>query len=547
MGKWMIFFVLLLVFQIGLISAEENASITGKATSSGTSLTIVVNAAPSLNLLSPSNGTYLTGQNLDLNYTALSADFVWYNINDGINYSLSGNIQFNATEGPHTLSIYANNSHGVSSKSVVFNVNTSILIIDYDRFRGPGSEGSTNFLDYTFEELNDFSGLTLVNANYGRIYFNENINLTDDENPSDGVVNISKNVFILDKSIEIKTNALPNFDKSATISLYNLTFSNPRILIDGEVCPTAVCKKVSYSNGVLIFNVTHFTTYSVEETPAGGVPSGGGGGGSSGKSIEFSPEFEVIPNEILVNLKQGETRERTIEIKNTGKRNLTFEVKKDGGIENLIFINKSFFTLSSGETKNFSVDFISRENSDPRVYIGKLIIETEGTKKEVLIAIGISSKESLFDVSIEISEGYKRVLPGEDIFAQLKIFNFGETGRVDALLKYSIKGTDGETIYSSSEFVAVETQASLVKVFTIPEDTPAGKYILTVEVIYDGKTAVSTSTFEIIKEETTEREKLFIVVILVLIIIVAILSYFHLKKRGNSMKKKIKARSLFEL
>ena len=58
----MIFFVLLLVFQIGLISAEENASITGKATSSGTSLTIVVNAAPSLNLLSPSNGTYLTGQ-----------------------------------------------------------------------------------------------------------------------------------------------------------------------------------------------------------------------------------------------------------------------------------------------------------------------------------------------------------------------------------------------------------------------------------------------------------------------------------------------------
>jgi len=67
--------------------------------------------------------------------------------------------------------------------------------------------------------------------------------------------------------------------------LYNLTFNNPRILRNGEICPSTICTKESYLERTLKFNVTQFSVYSAEETPPevraevpGGAPGGGGVG-----------------------------------------------------------------------------------------------------------------------------------------------------------------------------------------------------------------------------------------------------------------------------
>src|SRR3989344_1540146 len=125
--------------------------------------------------------------------------------------------------------------------------------------------------------------------------------------------------------IEINSTALNALNKSATLYLYGLTFTNPRPLRDGVVCPSSICKEVPpYIGGTFAFNVTHFTVYSSEETPAeeaeeeaapsGGAGGGGGGGGGGGTApIAAKREFSISKDALIVVLKQGQTIEDSID------------------------------------------------------------------------------------------------------------------------------------------------------------------------------------------------------------------------------------------
>ena len=126
--------------------------------------------------------------------------------------------------------------------------------------------------------LSKIENLTFEDVSSGKIKFSDTIDLS-------GVSNINEHIKISHNRIEINSSALPALNKSATLDLYNLTYDNPRILKDGEVCPSSVCKVINYSNGKLVFNVSQFSVYSVEETPdEPAPPSNGGGGSSSGSS-----------------------------------------------------------------------------------------------------------------------------------------------------------------------------------------------------------------------------------------------------------------------
>jgi len=75
----------------------------------------------------------------------------------------------------------------------------------------------------------------------------------------------------------------------------------------------------------LVFNVTSFSTYSAEETPAS--PGGEGGGGGTGAVVkEKVSAFTVDKDLIKVVLKQGETKKEFLEIENTGETALDITV-----------------------------------------------------------------------------------------------------------------------------------------------------------------------------------------------------------------------------
>ncbi len=137
--------------------------------------------------------------------------------------------------------------------------------------------------------------------NVGKIKFNTPVALTREN----AVIDIDANVIIEQDKVEIKSSVIPELNRPATITLYNIDEKNPRILRDGVVCSEPQCKIESFSNGTLVFTVSGFSLYTVEETPvtATSTPNveekpkrrgGGGGGGGGGAPKSATSNEELI-------------------------------------------------------------------------------------------------------------------------------------------------------------------------------------------------------------------------------------------------------------
>jgi len=547
-GIFLLFIALLWLAKItiaidvsGKITGESIAgmTITGKATSQPTNVSIfVLPTVPTLTIISPESKTYLTNQSLLLNYSATNEAEVWYNLDDSENITITSFVYFNATQGAHTLNLYANNSNGESSASVNFSANSSRCTIHCDEFNGSLKGESTNFDGYdTHEDLQNLSNITLENAEYGKIVFNEEINVTNDEIPEDDDVDIDGFVNVSFNRIEINSTALPNFNISSTLYLYNLSYTNPRILIDEQLCPSSICTINNYSSGTLSFNVTSFTIYSAEETPTA-PPSSPPGGGPGGGAVTEVKGIELDKEKISVSLKQGETKKETITIKNTGKQKIKISLQT-AEIKDLMKISEESFELNAGDSKTIDLDFIAREDTIPDLYIGKLIVKTDRTEKEILIAIEVESQKPLFDVKVEIPERFLYVLPGEEIMANIKLFRVEGKGKVDVKVEYIIKNEQNEIILSEEETRAVETEMSFVKAFRLPSNIEDGTYIFYVKARYNGEVASSTAQFSVSKLEIPFLKKENIIIIIIIIMIFVIISLFILYEM-KMLRKQIK-------
>ena len=83
-----------------------------------------VNLPPQLVIVQPQNATY-GNTSLTLNFTATDEDLssVWYNLDDGTNSTVTGNVTFTTTAGQHVLSLFANDTLNQLNKTkVMFSV-----------------------------------------------------------------------------------------------------------------------------------------------------------------------------------------------------------------------------------------------------------------------------------------------------------------------------------------------------------------------------------------------------------------------------------------
>jgi hypothetical protein len=132
-----------------------------------------------------------------------------------------------------------------------------------------GSKSSSETRHFDIILTTDFSGettnvstvnvsniisFTLDKPGYGKIIFNESINLSNGSNIN-SAVNIQQNLALVKSALE------PRLNKSATIYIYGLLYEfTPAILGDNQVCSD--CTVLSYSQGNLSFSVPHFTNYT---------------------------------------------------------------------------------------------------------------------------------------------------------------------------------------------------------------------------------------------------------------------------------------------
>jgi len=487
-------FILSLLFLMNFVNSQGGL---------GIGLQIADTSGPIINLIEPINNSGNIHGNVTFSYNASDASTV-------DNCTLIINNKINISD----ISITKNTRINFRlNNTAIGNYNWSINCTDNLGFAGNSSERTfsvslmTNFNGTTTNissaDIRNLTNFVIEASSNGKINFSENVDLSQG-------LDLNKYVNISSNRIELNSTALSALNKSATLQLFGLTFSNPRILRDGAVCPSSICIKVSYSGGTLIFNVTQFTVYSSEETPSepapsggGGATSGGGGGGGGGggtaPAIPIVTDFSVNKTTLKVVLKQGQTKTEAFSIKNTGTS--IFDVKAFlSDIEKFKVspeANEIAHTLNPDEEKTIELVFKALENEKPDIYPGKISLKGPSTEKEVITIIEVDSAEPLFDVDVEVLSGSKKVFPGEEILLEINLFNVRGFGRVDVVVEYAIKDLQGNVVANEHETLAVETQAKFTRALTAPSSLRPGNYVAVAKVTYADSVGTSSDLFEV--------------------------------------------------
>jgi hypothetical protein len=555
MKKSWIFFAVIafILIYTRFISAETNITgqiitgetVTGKALQSSLALNITVTQPiPVLIIISPKNETYLRNESILINYSQANADTVWYNLDLGSNITITGPVYINISQGSHKIYLYGNNTYGLTSETIDFIANSTFFIILYSEYNGSTKGNSTDFISYTYEDLQNLDDIVLENTLYGKVLFGEAINITNDKINTDNLLDLDSNTQISLNRIELNSSELPNFNTSATLWIYNLSFTNPRILKDGAVCPSTECVKEIYEGetGTLRFHVTHFTTYSAEETPSA-HPPGGGGGGEKEAPIEIIKEIKdnitLITKEITVSLEQGETILQDFNLVNNYKEVIIAKIEIFG-IEKFLSLSETEIALPYEEIKTIKLNFSAPEGTPPDTYIGKIIIKAAGKTYESFVFINIQSEGSLFDVKLSIDKEKLPATPGSYIFYNTIIYNLGKYKEIDVNMKYTIKDSYEKIIFEGEGIEKIENYLEKEGKIKLPKNISNGKYVLSVKVDYEGKSAVTSADFDVQKRKLPLIWKILIPIIILIIILLILwkIGRKEEKKRKKDQEKR---------
>ena len=203
-----------------------------------------------------------------VNVTNLTVSFINFTINSTTGI-LTNSTPVNATG---WFMIYLNVTDDKNWTEDYVNVTVNLLPV-YDNFM---NGITTNFTSYNDSSIDNVTNLTIGIPWVGLINFtNQNINLSTAD--LDTYVTISYN------SIGVDSNNLPQLNKPARLTLYNLTFSStPLVFKDGSQC--ADCTVIGYTGGNFTFDVTGFSTYTAATTTTTSIAQDSGSSGSGGGS-----------------------------------------------------------------------------------------------------------------------------------------------------------------------------------------------------------------------------------------------------------------------
>lgn len=497
-------------FNLKLESSKDLQAeiVSGQASQSNIAMAISVVGPPYLQIIRPKNGTYLINQRIPLEFES-DGDYTWSNIDNQENITADENTEVNTTDGARTLYLFANNTQGTIQKSISFTANSTKIKIIMDNFnedyevsdeshqenRKKDKKGeTTQIFDYPLEEMQELDDFILDDDLNGKIEFNEPVNLTDNIGFSNRIINFTDSVNISYNYIEINSTKFPGLNRFATLTLKDLTFNNPRILKDGEICSELECIIINYSRGDLTFMVDGFSKYSAEDTPnETRPPSGGGGGGSILPWVKSNLYLDY--EQISLKIKQGETSFKQINITNYGNQKMTLTLNVSSNLDEFLNLEENQITLNPGESKMIPLDFFVRENTTPGMYLGKLIINpgTNQLEKVIIIGLEVITKNPLFDIRIYVPEKYLQIMPGEEIYYSVEIFNLGDIDEeVDVEVEYSLLNDKGEIVTSYHESMAVITKLSYIRQKEVPDHIPLGNYVIYLKATYAGQVS-STS------------------------------------------------------
>lgn len=510
---------------------------------------------PSINIVIPINRTY-NYRNITINYSLPTQEFpidkIWYNADLSGNTKLTANTTIYLGEGNHALVFYANNSLGNwYNTTVYFTINTSFRYnISYAKYSGNTTDFNSINTKIGFENI---TNLTLERPSFGKMVFLENINISQDDTNLDAYTNIMPNYAVVNSSY------LPFLNKSAIISLYELNFTDVKLMSEGTECLPPKCNKISYINGTLIFNVSHFSNsyYALDNSTTQAAPPGpsssGGSSGGTGYTININLDLLALDRKIInVTLKQNENKREYLTLINNFNKDIDVEIDLNELQDFITFSNGLDYTtinIKNNRTKTLQLIFSASTSTPPGIYFKNILITTNGITKKIPVIINLQSKDPLFDVIIKIIPQGGRILLNRKLLSEITITNIKSVSAdpLDANVKYKIYNSNGSLVYSDEETRGFERQITYVKQIELLYDLSPGIYEYYVSAEYENIIASSTSVFEISKDSLSNYPKqifdfltiffifIYIFIVVLSIIIIIYLKYLH-TERGLLIK-----------
>lgn len=274
-----------------------------------TDLVICNKAYASAFLINTSN-TLLDCQGNIFNATSLGTNSTLSDV--GLSLSNQQNVTVhNCTFADYTTGLQATNTTNLKLNASTFINNTNDVFVD---------GGSTEFLQSTLETYNMNNTVFTVEQILGKLTF---VNTTITEQGTA----LFEDVLITQDTVFVNSTKENGLNKSASIEFYNTNYTNPRVMVkyndtanntnetNYSVCPSEVCTSPLVFNTTITFNVTHFTTFTLQETPvnntnntnsnsgsssgssgsSGSSAGSGGGGGGGGGGRNYNPTRTTTP------------------------------------------------------------------------------------------------------------------------------------------------------------------------------------------------------------------------------------------------------------
>ncbi|MDO8517619.1 MAG: LamG-like jellyroll fold domain-containing protein, partial [Nanoarchaeota archaeon] len=483
---------------------------------------------PTITLISPVNNSGDSDGNITFNYNVtdanliLNCSLILNGVVNQTNASITKDIIQNFTLDNFSVGNYNWSINCTDGSNNINNAETRVLsVITSNEFLGDTT-------DLSSVNISNITNLIIHNPEYGKINFSESVDLSAGGDIN-SYVNISFN------RIEINSSALQALNKSARLTFYNLTYSNPRLVKDGSVCPSTICTKISYSGKTLIADVSGFSVYSLEETPVVSTPasetSGGGGGGGGGEapvtlSVDKFANIEIVPESFNLYATEGIDSFGKLSLNNHGNNSISIGFTTTN-LDNFISFEDNLITLNAGENKIIKFNIITPK--EPGLYIGKFILNIGSQIKEIPFALNVKTKGSLFDIAVNIPEESLVIKPGNKLSAQINLIQMGEKIKGDVTMKYVIKDFNGKSYLEQSETIAVVDQKTIIKEFNT-QNLPVGDYILGAEIIYSGGIATASSQFKISEIKITTPSNVMMITVTLVSIIIFVFLLFLVKK-----------------
>jgi uncharacterized membrane protein len=262
--------------------------------------------------------------------------------------------------------------------------------------------------------------------------------------------------------------------------------------------------------------------------------------GGGGASHVYSRNFTVDKEFIKASIKQGETALEYFIIKNTGETALDFNITVKN-LEKNIMLSDDAFILQLGESETISVAFTSMEDTNPDIYTGKIVVNAGGITRQVMLIMEVKPRKSLFDVYVNLPETLYTVIPGQEIDADILLYNFGDIKPVDVILYYSLRDFDGKDILISHETIAVYDQKLVKRKIAVPTELENGYYQFYAKIVYGNQTATSAGLVKVVSKVPPQISQEafnadYLLIALISVIMITALLYFARKKYGQVSK-----------